>query len=92
MDVQQIELLAARDLGLLHRERQRVMRRLEEWVVERLDLVKLEIVRELGESRRKGPRDDVHCVTEANELARELRADNAAAAVRRVAGDAYLNQ
>jgi hypothetical protein len=52
VDVEEVELFAARDLGLFDGERERVVRRFEERVVERRDLVELDLVRDVGEPGR----------------------------------------
>ena len=88
VDVHQLELLAQRDLVLLHRERQRVRGLLEQGIVRRHDLVERDALGEFApQPERARVRDDVDLVAAARQLQAELRRHGPGAAVGRVTGD-----
>ena len=89
--VEEVEPGVRGDLGHLRREGERVGRRHEERVARRDDLVEEDARPRQREPRGQRVGDEVHLVAAVGQRDAELRRDDAAAAERRVAGDADLH-
>src|SRR6186713_3501052 len=81
MDMQQIELFRSCDRRHLRRECEIVRLMFEKRIRHHLDFVEMNSIVELGDTRRKHRRNEVHVMPALSKIASELRADNSAPAV-----------
>ena len=89
MDVQDPQAMRTRDLRELGRQRQRVGELLEERILLDRDLVETDARRQHAQAQRRRVAHERHRVAALGQPQAELGGDHAAAAVGRVAGDAY---
>src|SRR5262245_19912752 len=81
MHVQRVQFLVLGDLDELRRQRQVVWRKLEERVIEKVDLVKPQPLVQHAQPRRQSVADEMDVVAALGQLAAQLGAYDPAAAV-----------